>query len=59
MGILEARGGRLVQERGMTSQPASAKASSVRKRWVLEALAGTLIAASMVWPGARQAFERW
>jgi hypothetical protein len=42
-----------------TSNPALAKASSVRKRWALEALAGTLIAASTRSPGARPLFERW
>ena len=41
-----------------TSKPALVKASSVRKRWALEALAGTLIAASMRSPGARSVFER-
>ena len=45
--------------RATTWKPAATKASSVSRRWALEALAGTLIAASTVSPGARPAFERF
>ena len=57
VGIFEARGGRLVEQRDDFEARLPAKASSVRKRWALEALAGTLIAASMRFAG-RQAGVR-